>query len=108
MNQSNGLIGDMSATELPESPLLDRQAAIDELKRKAKYSRSTEFKELSEKMQERITYYQSFLPGGVPVEQVSEEERGKYWAVANIVIRELQAVIDMYQSAQEQVKQLDE
>lgn len=107
MEPQHGLVGDISATELPEASLDKKEEALVELRKKAKYSRSKEFAELREYMEARIAHYQSFLPGNVPAEAVPEEERGKYWAVANMVITELRQVIDGYDGANEQVKELD-
>ena len=99
-----GLVGDLNSTELPQKP--EDEEVLGELRRKAKYSRSKEFAELKAHMELRVAYYQSFLPGNVPAEAITEEERGKYWAVANLVIAELRQVIDGYESANEQVKEI--
>jgi len=98
----NGIIGDVNPTELPQLAVDTHNEAIAELNKKAKYSRSKEFQELKGKMEERIKFYQSYLPGGTPIVSITEEERGKYWAIADCVIGELQAVIDMYETANEE------
>lgn len=38
----------------------------------------------------RVDFYKKFHPGGMPVSEMSEAERGKWWAVANEVIGELE------------------
>ena len=106
MQPNNGLIGDESPTELPQAVV--NEDAVNELRKKAKYSRSKEFQELKANMEARIAFYQQYLPGAIPVSQVPEEERGKYWAVANIVIAELQQVIDMYESSEELLQEINE
>jgi len=53
----------------------------------------------------RIAHWKSYLPGNVPTEAVPEEERAKYWAVANMVIAELKQVINGYEAANEAVKE---
>lgn len=107
MEPQHGLVGDIGATELPEASLDKKEEALTELRKRAKYSRSKEFAELKAHMEARIAFYKSFLPGGVPVVNIEESERGKYWAVADLVITELQQVIDGYEDANEQVKELD-
>ena len=107
MDESNfGIIGDVSATELPQAPTDQQEVALTELRKKAKYSRSKEFAELRENMEARIKFYQSYLPGGTPIIAVTEEVRGKYWAIADLVIAELQQVIDGYRGADEQLKEI--
>lgn len=101
---SNGLIGDAQPIQLPQMPEDQQQEALLELRKKAKYSRSKEFAELRENMEARIKFYQSFLPGGTPIVHIEEKERGKYWAVADLVIAELQQVIDGYQNAESLLK----
>lgn len=107
MEPSNGLIGDISATELPEKQ--EDTEALNELRKKAKYSRSKEFQELKAHMETRIAHYQSFLPGTpTPITLIDEAQRGKYWAIANLVIAELQQVIDGYVNAEEESKRIEE
>ncbi len=101
MGPANGLMGDSYGTDIPVTQV-DEQS-LDEEKRKAKYSRTKEFKQLREKVEMRIAYYQQFLPGNIPPENVTEEERGKYWAVANILIQEFRALINEYDAAKEAV-----
>lgn len=97
MQPQNGLIGDTYGTDLPQMQV--EEDTLKEEKRMAKYSRSAEFKRIREHFEAKVAYYQQFLPGNVPVEQISEEERGKYWAVANIVIKEFNEVINMFELA---------
>lgn len=106
MQPANGLIGDAQPTALPQAQV--NKEAIGELQRKSKYSRSKEFQELKANMEVRIAFYQQFLPGAIPIAQVPEEERGKYWAIANVVIAELQQVIDMYESTNELLRDINE
>ena len=107
MGPNNGIMGDVSqGIDLPTAPDTARDEALRELNKKAKYSRSAEFKELKERMEERITYYQAYLPGNMPVEGVNEEERGKYWLVADIVIKELRMVMEQYESAEQILKDI--
>lgn len=104
MQPSNAIIGDVQPIELPQMPNSEHEEALLELRKKAKYSRSKEFADLREHMEARINFYKSFLPGGIPIVNIDETERGKYWAVADLVITELQQVIDGYQSAETLLK----
>lgn len=105
MNPDNVLMGDLSQTTgLPQTSKDTQQEAIAELQKKAKYSRSKEFSELKANMQQRIEFYQKYLPSGVPVATLSQEDAAKHWPVANLVIAELQQVIDMYEGADIELK----
>lgn len=104
MNPENAIIGDETGVGLPQAQ--PDETHIAEVKKKAKYSRSKEFAELKENMEQRIKLWQTFLPGSVPVTAVSKEERGHYWAIADAVIAELRMVIDGYESAEELSKDL--
>lgn len=106
MEPQSGLLGDVTdMTSLPQAAVDQQEEARNELRKKAKYSRSKEFQELKTHMEGRIAHWQSYLPGNVPTEAVPEEERAKYWAVANMVIGELRMVIDGYEAANEAVKE---
>lgn len=99
----NAIIGsDSFGTDLPQTQLEEENLVIE--KNMAKFSKSKEFEKLKEHLEQRITYYQNFLPGGVPPENVPDEERGKYWAVSNMVIGELRAIIDAYEQAAQVVQ----
>lgn len=101
MAASNGLVGDDYPTELPQAQPSEDFVA-EEVKR-ARYSKTKEFKQFKEKMEAKIEYRQKFLPGGVPPENVTEEERGKYWAVASIVISDFREILGEYELAKEAV-----
>lgn len=101
MAASNGLVGDDYPTELPQTQPSEDFVA-EEVKR-ARYSKTKEFKQFKEKMEAKIEYRQNFLPGGVPPENVTEEERGKYWAVASIVISDFREILGEYELAKEAV-----
>ena len=104
----NGLMGDMSQmTSLPRTPETQKEEALLELKKKAKYSRSKEFNELKEMMEARIEFYKSFLPDGTPIALGTEKQVSRNWPIANIVIAELQQVIDMYENAEKELKAVD-
>lgn len=102
----NGIIGDQTGYELPKQPT--NEEFISELKKKARFSKSQEFKELRQNMQQRIDFYSQFLPGGASIHDMTNEERGKYWAVADLVTKELQAVIEAYDGSVKLLKEIDE
>lgn len=102
MEPDNILLGDATGTDLPQKPV--DETALNEVKTKAKYSRSKEYKELKAKADERIIFYQRFLPGNIPPEMVTDAERAKYWAIANIVIAELQQLFGEYGAAEQILK----
>lgn len=101
MGPQNGLVGDEFGMDIPVSEVPQDQL-VDVTKR-ARFSKSKEFAKLKEHLTDRIEYYQSFLPGNVPVIQISDDERGKYWAVADVVINEFRAVIDAYEGAEKEL-----
>lgn len=99
----NAIPGDEYGTELPktEVPIED----LAEEKKMAKYSESAEFKRFRQIMEGKITHYEHFLPGGKLPADIPEEERGKWWAVADIVIREFKEILGYYDIASEIVKE---
>lgn len=101
----HGIIGDAQATELPEM-VVDETMLNDE-KKMARYSKTDEFMRIQEHFEAKIAFYQQFLPGGIPITAVTEEERGKYWAVADLLIKEFREVIDMYENAAEAVNDVN-
>ena len=103
MGAVNGVLGDESSImELPQTEV-DTQV-MDELRKTAKFSKTREFQELKRYIQSKIVYYQSYLPGNVLPEHVPSDERGKYWAIASIVVKELQGIINIYEQAAEDLK----
>jgi len=107
MDPDNGIMGDMDGgISLPVAQT--DEEALEELKRKAKVSKSREFKNLKANMRERMDFYSQFLPGGTSVLEMTNEERGKYWAIANVIIMEFQAVISEYDGSVDLLKDLDD
>lgn len=100
---TNGIIGDNLGIDLPQKPV--DEIAINELRHKAKYSRSTEFKELREKAQARIEFYQKFLPNGQLIGTVTREEMQGKWELANLLIAELRNLFDEYEGADALLKE---
>lgn len=100
----NGIIGDELGIDLPQKPL--DETIVNEIKHKAKYSRSTEYKELRQKAQARIDFYQRFLPNGTPLGAEDRKSIEGKWEVANLLIAELLNLFDEYENAEENLKAL--
>lgn len=99
MNPQNGIIGDISATELPQSEIAE-DLLIEE-KRMARYSKSKEFKILKDYIEGRIKFYQTCLPDGRPVGAVPQKDLDGQWIIANTVIAEFQGILNDYERAAE-------
>jgi hypothetical protein len=97
-----GIIGDNLGTDLPH--MQPAEDTLKEEKKMAKYSRSAEFKKIQEWCEERISFYQAYLPNGMEVGldvQPSPED----WRVANRVIGEFKALLNGYEIAKDIVKE---
>lgn len=98
----NVVVGDQDfGTSLPQTDVPEE--ALTEEKKMAKYSKSKEFARLKEHVDGRIEYYKRYQPNGTSIIEMKDEERSLYWAVANIVIAEFQAILDSYEQAKEAV-----
>ena len=104
MDSQNQVMGDSMGIDLPQKPV--DETAINELKHKAKYSRSTEFKELRAKAQTRMEFYQKFLPSGQPIGTDTPEEMKGMWELANLIIAEFQQLFDEHDNAEAILKEL--
>lgn len=103
MNPQHGIVGDEFGTDIPETQVPDRDLT-DELKR-AKFSRTKEFKEQREYLEQRVAFYQNSLPDGRIV-GVGQTPTGEDWLVANAIISEINAFLDRYVQAEEAVKKV--
>lgn len=101
---TNAVMGDadspmnLPSTEVPEEILLEE-------KKLAAYSKTAEFQRLREFMENRIKFYQTYLPDGREVDKVllDPETTSSYWMAANIVIREYNNILAEYDRAKESV-----
>lgn len=101
--EQQGIIGDSYPTELPVTNVPEQD--LTEEKKMAKFSKTREFKRLKTHMEERIAYYQTFLPSGKSVMEAEDmAELGSKWLVAQAIVTELQAIIEAYEMANEVVK----
>lgn len=94
----NGIIGNNSGIDLPLTQV-DTQV-LDEEKKMARFSKTDEFKRLKEHLDERITFYQTFLPDGRPL---NSDVKAENWVIANAIIGELKAIIMAYEQANQVV-----
>lgn len=106
MPEHRGIIGDQDfGTELPMMQVDETEMAVE--KNMAKFSRTKEFKALREHLEQRISYYQMFLPDGkivgtgVAGTKIPTPEE---WTIANVIISEFKAIIATYESASQAVR----
>lgn len=103
MNPDNVLMGDSNmGIDLPQVVPNNKELLPE--KQMANYAKTEGFKTVQDWCRLKIAYHQSFLPGNMPVTAVPEEERGKYWAVADLVIADLYELMNMYENAVEVVE----
>ncbi len=101
----NGIIGDAQSTELPE--LIPDENSLNEEKKMARFSKTSEFKRIEQHFKERIEFYKKYLPDGRLVASVPAKDLDGMWIAANAIIGELQGVLDGYEIAAEVVKDVD-
>lgn len=105
MSAQNGILDEDYGTNLPETQL-DEQALTVERKL-ARFSKTSEFQKLKEHLEERIAFYQGYLPDGRAAVSLRPSELGEMWIVANAVIGEFQAVLGAYEQARLAVEEQD-
>lgn len=98
----HGIIGDNQLTQLPETQT-DKNELLEE-KRVARYTKTPEYQKQKEYWEERIKFYQTYLPDGRPVVTASTQERTDHWAVANLVIQEIQTLMSYYENIKQGVE----
>ena len=103
MQPEHALIGDSTGVDLPE--MVPDDTALKELRNKAKYSRSKEYKELKTLADTRIEFYQKFLPNGQPVGTTTRAELQFKWELANMLIAEFNQLFSEYEGAEELLKE---
>ena len=103
MEPVNGIIGDNQLTQLPTTQP-DEKELLEE-NRTARYTHTPEYKKQKEYWQERIMFYQTYLPdGSKAIADATSQERADNWAVANLVIRELNTLINYYDNVKQGVE----
>lgn len=98
---SMGIIGDQYGIDLPE--IQPDPNLLNEERKTAKFTRTAEFKKQKEYLEERIVFYQTMLPNGMEIglDVVPSIED---WRVANRIIGEFKAFLNIYESAKEAVE----
>jgi hypothetical protein len=95
-------VQDEGGLTLPETQIDEQSLAIE--RAMAKFAKSPEFARQKEYLESRIDFYKTYLPDGRPITELKEEERGKMWLVATLVIAEINAFLNSYSSASEAIK----
>lgn len=98
----NIVTGDNFGTDIPETEALPDELAIE--KNMAKFSQTKEYQKLKDYLEQRIEFFQHFLPEGKEVRWTVPAEAGLKWVVATNIINEFKAVLNSYENAQEAVK----
>ena len=105
MEKQHGIIGDSFGTDLPQAEIAED--GLQEQRNRVKFSKSKEWQELKAHCEEKITYYQTFLPNGSPIAGMSPKQAAEHWTVANLIVAEFKQLIDKYESAAGIVKEAD-
>ncbi len=104
---AHGIIGEEYGTQFPETVVPEQDLRAE--KKAAQFSQTEEFKVLKEHLEQRIAFYQTYLPDGKAVTNLQTEmnmvELAQNWVIANTVIAEFKSVIDAYEQAAETVKE---
>lgn len=103
MQPDNAIIGDAQGIDLPQA-VPDESAKL-ELASKAKYSKSKEYKDLRQKAEDRIGFYQKFLPNGQLVGTASKADMERKWELANLLIAEFQQLFSEHDNADALLKE---
>ena len=101
MNPQNAIIGDLTGVDLPQ--LVPDEKDLAEEKNMARYSKTKEFKRIQDHFNERISFYQKYLPNGADV-GLDVRPTPEDWSVANRIIGEFNLVINMFEQATEAVE----
>jgi hypothetical protein len=100
-NVPMGDISDIStlpSTQLPPELLLEE-------KQLARFSKTREFKKLKDYLEGRITFFQNNFPDGTPIAKETDHQKiVDYWRATNIVVGEFKALLDVYENANQVVK----
>lgn len=102
MGPQNGLIGDSSPVELPETQIDDTQ--FNEMQKTARFSKSKEYQDLKRYLEGRIEFYQQYLPNGQAIGAAKPEDIPGAWVAANVIVGEMRAIMAVYEQAAEFIK----
>lgn len=107
MGPQNVIMGNQSdPTSMPETQVDDSQ--FQELQKTARFSKTAEFKALKSYIEERMAFYQTYLPRGenpAAEKDMNNAEIGEHWRVANLINGEFKQMLYIYENAAEMVKE---
>ena len=104
MQPDNVLIGDVeTGIDLPEAK--PSEVDLAEEKAMAQFSQTAEFQRIKTRCEERIGFYQTYLPDGRPIASVSKKELEGMWIAANVIIAEFKQLLESYETAAEVVEE---
>jgi hypothetical protein len=102
MEPDNIIMGDATGIDLPQAT--PDENSLNEEKNMARYSKSKEFKKIRQHCEERIKFYQTYMPDGREI-GLDFCPSPSDWRVANRVIGELKLLMNMYDTAKEIVEE---
>ncbi len=103
----NGIIGDQAfeSLEVPETQPDNQFLAED--KKMAKFTRTAEYKRQKRWAEDKIRFYQQYLPDGRDISSVPIAEIGTKWVQANEIIKTLNEFLNSYEGAVVSVKEAE-
>lgn len=103
MPSQNGIeVGGSYGTDLPQTQVAEADLSYE--RNAAKFSKTKEYQALKEHLEQRILYYQTFLPNGTIVTGTDVAQLGQNWLVASAIIAEFNAVLGAYEQARQAVE----
>lgn len=98
----NAITDDTFGMEMPVTQV-EELSLVNE-RNMAKFSKTKEFKVLKDYLENRIEFFQKYLPDGRPLTTENVMPNGTDWTVANLVIGEFKSVLQAYDDAAEAIK----
>lgn len=106
MGSVNGIIGEENITISPVPQAQDDDGQLKELQAAARFAKSKQYKDLKERRENRIKFYQQYLPDGTAIgAQKATIEVAQMWVAANVIIAELRLELDYYDGAEDMLKE---
>lgn len=100
----NGVIGDSFGTDLPSTTV--DEGILNTEKNMARFSTTKEFKVLKSHIEDRIAFFQTYLPDGrsIAAMEVKPQELVNNWIIATTLIGEFNLILQSYENAATSVK----
>ena len=106
MGPQNGLVGQDSFTEVPQTQVPDE--ALEQVRNLARYSQTREFQNLKEYLEQRIDFFKAYQPNGDDIRNVKDWDGLRHnWIIANTIIAEFKTVLSVYEQANNAVREMD-